>query len=66
MSRQPTPRELEVLRVYLRRSSAKEAGHEMGLAESTVRNHLSRLYLRLDVDCATQAAIALGWLTVPV
>lgn len=61
----PTARQLQVLAVYLRQASCKAAAHDLGLSEQTVRNHLSRLYGRLDVQCASQAAIALGWLAVP-
>lgn len=61
----PTARELEVLAAMLRRGSAKEAAHELGIATETVRNHASRLYLKLGVDSQSQAAIALGWLKVP-
>jgi DNA-binding NarL/FixJ family response regulator len=65
MTAQPTARELEVLAACLRHHSTKLAAHELGITDSTARNHLSRLYARLNVDCASQAALALGWLSVP-
>ncbi len=64
MTKPPTPRELQVLAASLRAGSTKAAAHELGISDATVRNHLSRLYGRLDVDCMSQAAAALGWLDV--
>ena len=65
MTAQPTARELEVLAAYFRHHSRKLAAHELGITDGTARAHLTRLYARLDVDCASQAAEALGWLNVP-
>lgn len=64
-SRAPTARQLQVLAAYFRHHSTKIAACELGISDRTVRNQLSRLYARLDVDCASQAAIVLGWLVVP-
>ena len=44
----PTPHELEVLKAYLRHGG-KGAATELGLSESTVREHLFRLRVRLGV-----------------
>lgn len=62
----PTARELQVFAACLRRSSAKEAARELGISHQTVKNHLGNLYRKLGVDCDTQAAIALGWLVLPL
>ena len=63
---QPTARELQVFAICLRRSSAKEAARELGISHQTARNHLRHLYWRLGVECDTQAAVALGWLVLPL
>lgn len=44
-----TPREVEILRLSTSGASAKEIGFELGIAESTVKNHLSAIYRKLGV-----------------
>lgn len=61
----PTRRQVEVLGAYLWLGSWKQASHALGISPSSVHNHLTRLYERLDVDNAIGAATKLGWLTVP-
>ena len=47
MARQrPTGRQLEVLRAYIRAGSVVAAAYELGISETTVRQHLSGLYRR--------------------
>ena len=65
MSERPTVRQLEAFAAMLRCRSAKEAARELGVAPSTIRSHVRDLYGKLDVQCQSQAAIALGWLVVP-
>lgn len=65
MTPAPTARQLQVLAAYFRHHSTKIAACELGISDGSVRNHLSRLYARLDVGCASQAAIAIGWLALP-
>ena len=42
----PTRRQLEVLRACIRAGSAAAAAYELGISETTVRQHLSGLYRR--------------------
>jgi DNA-binding NarL/FixJ family response regulator len=42
----PTRRQLEVLRAYIRAGSVAAAAYELGISETTVRQHLSELYRR--------------------
>jgi DNA-binding NarL/FixJ family response regulator len=57
---QPTRRQLEVLRAYIRAGSVAAAAHELGISETTVRQHLSGLYRRTGCLNAAQAAFWLG------
>jgi DNA-binding NarL/FixJ family response regulator len=57
---QPTRRQLEVLRAYIREGSVAAAAYELGLSETTVRQHLSGLYRRTGCMNAAQAAYWLG------
>jgi DNA-binding NarL/FixJ family response regulator len=60
MARQPpTRRQLEVLRAYIRAGSVAATVHELGVSETTVRQHLSGLYRRTGCAVA-QAAYWLG------
>lgn len=58
--RVPTRRQVEVLRAYIRAGSTVAAAHDLGIAESTVRHHLSHLYRRTGWSNAAQAAYRLG------
>jgi DNA-binding NarL/FixJ family response regulator len=61
MERQrPTRRQLEVLRAYIRAGSVAAAAYELGIGETTVRQHLSGLYRRTGCVNAAQAAYWLG------
>jgi DNA-binding NarL/FixJ family response regulator len=61
MARQrPTRRQLEVLRAYIRAGSVAAAAYELGISETTVRQHLSGLYRRTGCLNAAQAAYWLG------
>jgi DNA-binding NarL/FixJ family response regulator len=61
----PTKHELEVFAACLRNRSGKVAAHELHLGYYTVKHTLERLYIKLDADCYTDAAIRLGWLVIP-
>jgi DNA-binding NarL/FixJ family response regulator len=56
----PTRRQFEVLRAYIRAGSVAAAAYELGISETTVRQHLSGLYRRTGCVNAAQAAYWLG------
>jgi DNA-binding NarL/FixJ family response regulator len=56
----PTHRQLEVLRAYVAAGSIAAAAHELGISETTVRQHLSGLYRRTGCLNAAQALYLLG------
>jgi DNA-binding NarL/FixJ family response regulator len=56
----PTRRQLEVLRAYLAAGSIVAAASELGISETTARQHLSGLYRRTGCLNAAQAAYWLG------
>ncbi len=58
--RRPTRRQLEVLRAYIRAGSVVAAAYELGISETTVRQHLSGLYRRTGCVNAAQAVYWLG------
>jgi DNA-binding NarL/FixJ family response regulator len=56
----PTRRQLEVLRAYITAGSIAAAAYELGITETTARQHLSGLYRRTGCLNAAQAAYLLG------
>ena len=58
--RQPTRRQLEVLRAYIAAGSIAAAAYKLGISETTARQHLSGLYRRTGCLNAAQAAYLLG------
>ena len=56
----PTRRQLEVLRAYISSGSIASAAYELGITESTARQHLSGLYRRISCQNVAQAACLLG------
>jgi DNA-binding NarL/FixJ family response regulator len=50
-------RELQVLRLVAEGRLNKEIARELGIAEKTVKTHLTRIYERIGVQDRTQAAI---------
>lgn len=56
----PTRRQLEVLRAYIGSGSIAAAAHELGITETTARQHLSGLYRRTGCVNVAQAAYWLG------
>ena len=52
----PTRRQLEVVRAYIAAGSVAAAAYELGMSETTARQHLSGLYRRTGCLNAAQAA----------
>ena len=60
LRKRPTRRQLEGLRSYIRAGSVAAAAHELGICETTARQHLSGLYRRTGCLNVAQAAYLLG------
>lgn len=60
-----SPRQLDVLRCIARGASNKVICRELGLAERTVKAHLSAVFRALNVSSRTQAAIVASRLQLP-
>jgi hypothetical protein len=56
----PTRRQLEVLRAYIGMGSVAAAAHDLGIAETTARQHLSGPYRRTGCVNAAQSGYLLG------
>ena len=52
-----TPRELDVLKEVARGSSNKEIAANLHISEKTVKNHLTNIFMKLEVSDRTQAAL---------
>ena len=52
-----SPRELDTLRLVARGRSNKEIAAELGIAQGTVKNHLTSSFAKLGVGDRTQAAL---------
>lgn len=51
-----TPREREIIALIAKGSANKEIGHQLGIAEDTVKQHVSRILQKLSVKDRAQAA----------
>lgn len=56
----PTRRQVEVLRACIRAGSVAAAAYDLGISQTTARQHLSGLYRRTGCLNAAQAAYWLG------
>ncbi|NMA66754.1 MAG: response regulator transcription factor [Clostridiaceae bacterium] len=52
-----TPREIEVLKLLSKGMLNKEISMELFISEKTVKNHISNIFRKLDVQDRTQAAV---------
>lgn len=64
-TQRPTRRQLEVLRAYIAAGSIATAAYELGISETTARQHLSGLYRRTGCLNVAQAAYWLGLIDHP-
>jgi DNA-binding NarL/FixJ family response regulator len=62
----PTRRQLEVLRAYIAAGSIAAAAFELGISETTARQHLSGLYRRTGCLNVAPAAYMLGRSELPL
>lgn len=60
-----TPAELATLAAYARTGTWKEAAAVLGVSYEVARKTARRAYVRLGVQDAVSAFVALGWLVVP-
>ncbi|NJN82660.1 MAG: response regulator transcription factor [Caldilineaceae bacterium] len=59
-----SPREMEILGYVTRGASNKEIAHLLGISRQTVKNHMSSILRKLNVEDRTQAAVLAlrrGW-----
>ena len=62
-----SPRETEILRSVTSGLSNKEIAVELGISQQTVKNHMTSILRKLNVDDRTQAAVAAirhGWVQI--
>jgi DNA-binding NarL/FixJ family response regulator len=52
-----SPREMEIIRYITRGLSNKMIAHQLGISHQTVKNHMTSILRKLDVEDRTQAAI---------
>jgi DNA-binding NarL/FixJ family response regulator len=52
-----TPRESQILRLIAGGFANKEIGAKISLSEKTVKNYVSRMFVKLNVSARTQAAV---------
>lgn len=52
-----SPREMEILQLVTRGMSNKEIAYSLGISHQTVKNHMTAILHKLDVEDRTQAAV---------
>lgn len=56
----PTPAELAALQAYLDAGGVKAAAHRLGVAPSTVKNHLANVRSRVGARTTAEAVLMLA------
>ena len=62
-----SPREMEILGLVTKGMSNKEIAYQLGISHQTVKNHMTSILRKLDVDDRTQAAVyalGRGWVRI--
>ena len=62
-----SPREMEILQFVTHGLSNKEIAHKLGISQQTVKNHMTSILRKLNVDDRTQAAVTAlrhGWVRI--
>ena len=57
---QLSPRQNEILTLVAQGHANKMIAYQLGMSEKTVRNHLTILFRKLNVESRTQAAVWLA------
>ena len=65
MRPQLTLREWDILVGLAMGQKPRDVAADIGISPQTVKNHLTSIYRKLEVDSLVGAFIALGWLRVP-
>ena len=52
-----SPRQTEILELVAQGHANKTIAYQLGVSEKTVRNMLTSIFRKLNVQCRTQAAI---------
>ncbi len=52
-----SPRQNEILGLVAQGHTNKAIAHQLGVSERTVRNQLTSVFRKLNVQCRTQAAV---------
>jgi two-component system response regulator DegU len=52
-----SPREMDILKLITRGLSNKEIAYTLGISHQTVKNHMTSILRKLDVEDRTQAAV---------
>jgi DNA-binding CsgD family transcriptional regulator len=60
-----SPAEERVLRLRARGLPAKVVAGMLEVSEQTVKNQMTSIYYKLDVDNLAGALVAIGWVTIP-
>jgi DNA-binding NarL/FixJ family response regulator len=54
-----TPREMEIIKLLLKRNYRKQIGKELNIATGTVSNHIKHLYEKTETHCISELILYL-------